>query len=79
MEKIFEHSISHLFLEDFFVIQLIEFSDITDVVRYRQLSSSIKDAIEQENYALFLKLKNYLHIPYTYDSSELAAQENMIS
>lgn len=79
MEKIFESSISHLFQEDFFVIQLIEFSEIKDIVRFRQLSSLVRDAIEQENYALFLKLKNFLHIPYTYDSSELASQENIVS
>lgn len=79
MEKILDISINSLFQEDVFIVGLIEFWEIQEIVKYRQLSTYVKEAIDRENYALFQKLRDYLHIPYTFDSSDLASQENIIN
>ena len=46
-------------------------------MKMRSLSKSIREAIDKENYELFRKLGDFLHIPSTFNSSDLPSKENI--
>jgi len=79
MEKICQNNAREMLQQDFVVVQLINLLDIRSIIRIRQVNRGLMEAVDRENYSMFLKLKDYLHIPSTFDSSDLASKESILS
>lgn len=77
MEKICEFNTARIFYEDFVVVELIRMLEIQDIMKMRWLSKGIRDSIDSENYQLFQKMRDFLFIPSTFDSSDLVSKENI--
>ena len=77
MEKICDSRTSRLFEHDFVLVLLIEYLDIKTIMMLKQLNSSIKEAIESENYELFQKLREFLNIPPSFNKSDALTAETV--
>lgn len=77
MEKICEYSFGDIFTDDFVIVELIQLLDLTTIMKLKLLSKRIRKAVENENYALFQKLRNYLKLPTTFDTSDIASNRNI--
>ena len=71
MEKICDTGIRNLFTNDFVVAEIMQLLDLKTLLSLKQLSKSVKIAIENENYLLFMRLRDYLNVPTTIYSSDL--------
>ena len=78
MEKIYQSEVSSIFKNEYIVAELVEWLDLkTLFTKIVLLCKTSKEAIERENYLLFQKFRDILHIPTTFDTSDLAARENI--
>jgi hypothetical protein len=77
MEKICKYSIGDLFTNDFVIVELIHLLDLKTIMELKLLSKSIKQAVENENYALFQKLREFLKLPTTFETSDIACKKNI--
>lgn len=79
MEKICEYSFGDIFTNDFVLAELIQLLDLKTIIKLKLLSKKIRKAVENENYALFQKLREFLKLPTTFDTSDIASNRNIES
>lgn len=77
MEKIYDNTLSEFFYNDFIIVELIRWLDLVTLYELKLISKSVKAAIENENYALFMKIRDYLNLPTTFYSSDLISKYNV--
>lgn len=77
MEKICASNISDFFQNDFVIVEIIKCLDMKSLAKIKLVWRQAKEAIERENYTLFQKLREFLNIPPTFDSSSMMATEDV--
>jgi hypothetical protein len=78
MEKICQTNMGDLLSEEFIVAEIIQFLDIkTLFTKLMLLNHKIKKSIEDENYLLFQKYRDFLNVPTTFDTSDVPYKKDI--